>query len=81
MQKLIKKLEKIRFYYNGITIQTSQTLRVFANDKRYVDKSIIACHVYQAGYALIQYTVLDGTSLKSKMNNNYNITNGLLFEM
>ena len=51
------------------------------DDKRYVDKSIIACHVYQAGYALIQYTVLDGTSLKSKMNNNYNITNGLLFEM
>ena len=32
MQKLIKKLEKIRFYYNGITIQTSQTLRVFANE-------------------------------------------------
>merc|ERR1711937_988034 len=45
-----------------------------------VDQTIIACHVYEAGYSLLEMTRLDGTTLKEKKKSDYN-TSALLFGM
>ena len=52
----------------------------FQHDNGHVDQTIIACHVYEAGYSLLETTVLDGTTLKPKKKKSYNTT-AMLFGM
>ena len=44
------------------------------NNNGYVDQTIIAAHIYEAGYTELEVSLLDGTTLKEKTKHTYNIT-------
>jgi hypothetical protein len=56
----------------------------FVHSDGYVDQTVIAAHIYEAGYTLLEFALLDGTTLKPKTEKNYNLTSpaeALLFGM